>query len=447
MKSYKRVLVLSHNAFSKQQNNGKTLEAFFRDWDSNAISQIYLQPEVPDFDFCSNYFRMTDYEVLNSLLSKGKIGSIVTKNEENLNTKMYSPIVSKLYQERRKGVDRKGINKFIHKAFVSRIPIFITAREILWNLSTWKTKHLVDWIKEFSPDVLFFQGSSCVFGYKIALWICEEFKIPLILQLTDDYTSNLYDFSIIEKVNKQKYRKIFKKAISLSKNVIAISEAMADEYKHKYGGKYTVLMNTVNRKITKAEPEGFRLIYAGNVSLNRWEVLEKIGLALDSINNENTMRCSLDIYTPTALQSEVYNRLDKINSISCKGTLNQEELTEQIQNSNILVHVESFDEKMKRITRLSISTKIPEYMASKRCIFAVGPSDVASIKYLSENNYGLVVNTENVDVIKDKLLSIINDVEYKNQIIENAYLAYNAKHHPDFVQQTIYEVIEDACRK
>ncbi|MBR0575569.1 glycosyltransferase [Proteiniclasticum sp. BAD-10] len=446
MESFKRVLVLSHNAFSKKQNNGKTLEAFFKEWDKEAIAQIYLQPEIPDFDFCNNYFKITDYDVLNNILSRSEIGSVVQEKKDVDTEQIYNPIVKKLYQDRRKGVERKNLNKFIHKAFVSRVPIFITAREVLWKISTWKTKQLVDWINTFKPDVLFFQGSNGVFGYDIALWICEEFKIPLVLELTDDYTTGLYQYSIVEKINKLRYKKIFKKAISLSKNVITISDEMSNEYENLYGGNYTTLMNSVERKDIGDEPKDLRLIYAGNVSLNRWKVLKNIGKALDQINQKRSMDYSLDIYTPTVLPQEIIQEFNNISSINIGGSLNQEELAEQINNSSILIHVESFDKKMMKITRLSISTKIPEYMASKRCIFAVGPDKVASIKYLEENNYAMVVKSDSIENIEKKLTILIDDPNFRDQIIKRAYDGFLRRHHPNLVQKTICEVIEDACR-
>jgi len=447
-KDYKRVLVLSHNAFSKTQNNGKTLESFFQNWDKDSIAQIFLQPEIPDFDFCNRYFRMTDYEVLNNIVFKGEIGEEITDYINDIKyTERMNPIIRKLYTDRRKGSDRKGLNRIIHNAFVERIPLFISIREIFWHMANWKSASLIKWIKEFSPDVLFFQGSSCVFGYEIALWICNEFSIPMILELTDDYTTCLYRWSIIEKINKRSYRRIFKEAIKYAHKVIAISEYMMHEYKEQFGGEYTVLMNSINRNINTNEPQGIRLLYAGNVSINRWVVLLKIGKALDEIKSIYNLNCRLDIYTPVNISGKIKTKLTSISSIEYGGSLSQEELNEEITKSNILVHVESFNNKAKRITRLSISTKIPEYMASNRCIFAVGPKDVASIKYLRDNNFAKVVDCDDISKIRDSLVEIIKNHTLRKNYCEKAYEAYNLNHHPRITQKSILEIIENICTK
>jgi len=447
----KRILVLSHNAFSKTQNNGKTLESFFVGWDKACIAQLFMQPDVPDYDFCGNNFRITDYEVLNNVFFKGKIGNRI---QENVVDKEYidhmKPQIKKLYQDRRNGNERRGFNKIIHNCFVARVPFFVCIREFLWKHSGWKSDDLIAWIREFKPDVLFFQGSSCVYGYEIALWICREFKIPLILELTDDYTVCLYNWSILERINKKQYSRIFQKAISYAHKVIAISDYMKTEYENKFGGEYLVFMNSVDRKDISTEPENqntTRLIYAGNVSINRWKVLRKIGLALNNINEQYNMNCQLDVFTPAPMPLQIREQLSSISSIACKGFLNQKELAAEIQRSNILVHVEAFDKKMRKITRLSISTKIPEYMASMRCIFAVGPHDVASIMYLKDNHYAEVVVTDDIDIIKESLLRTITTEDVRKSYSETAYRAFTLHHHPATSQKLIYEIVEEAYRE
>lgn len=446
----KRVLVLSHNAFSNTQNNGKTLESFFERWDKGSIAQLFLQPDPPDFNFCNRYFRITDYDIINAIFSDKKTGQRIFKTDsENQFVDSLNPIVKKLYSDRRSGKERRGFNKLIHKGFVARIPVLVMLRDLLWAFSEWRSDSLVEWIKEFNPEVLFFQGSNSVFGYNIALWICNEFKIPLILELTDDYTTGIYPCSFFEVINKHRYRNIFIRAIQYAHKVIAISSYMAIEYKKRFGGDYIVLMNSVKFKalINETMMNGtFKFLYAGNVLINRWKVLKRIGNALSELNRIYGFRCKLCIYTPLQLSDRLRAELTSVESIDYCGTLNQEELATEIQMSNILVHVESFDNRMKKITRLSISTKIPEYMASKRCIFAVGPSDVASIRYLKENQYAQVVEADNTTAIKISLIELLNNEEMRKNFIQSAYDAYCIKHHPDSAQDIIHNVIESACQ-
>ena len=73
----------------------------------------------------------------------------------------------------------------------------------------------------------------------------------------------------------------------------------------------------------------------------------------------------------------------------------------------MLVHVESFDNKSRQLTKLSISTKIPEYLATGKPIIAIGPREVASLEYLKDCS--LWITNKNDIYNKIKLFSRGND--------------------------------------
>ena len=56
-----------------------------------------------------------------------------------------------------------------------------------------------------------------------------------------------------------------------------------------------------------------------------------------------------------------------------------------LQNSDLLIHAESFDNEFKQIVKNSISTKIADSLASGVPIVAYGPEGIASIDYLIKN--------------------------------------------------------------
>lgn len=443
-----KVLILSHNALSDTQNNGKTLSSFFYGWSKDSLAQIFLQPEIPDFTVCNNFYRMSDYEILNNFIYKGSIGNeIFEESKNNDNIQNLSSNIQKLYLERRKSTERKGLNKLIHDNFVRRTPSFVLIRNLLWGKKKWINDNLINWINNFKPDVLFFQGSSAAFGYEIALWICNEFKIPLILELTDDYTCLLYRYSIIERSNLNKYLKLFKKAIKYASTVCVISDDMMYEYKKKFGGNYNVIMNSVNIPAVVSRDDflqPIKLVYAGNVFLNRWKVLNIIGEALVKIKKENGIDASLDIYSPIPIPQKIVNELQKTGNVKYKGFLSSKELKHAISVSNILVHVESFDEKMRRITRLSISTKIPEYMASGKCILAVGPKDVASINYLSINDCAFVLNDIGEKSMIENILIMFRNHALRETYSQNALAVCKNRHDGEKMRKNIYDMVKIA---
>ncbi len=64
-----KLLLISINSFSKSANNGKTFESMLRGFKCEELAQLYFSAEVPDFDYCNRYFRITDIDIINSLTS------------------------------------------------------------------------------------------------------------------------------------------------------------------------------------------------------------------------------------------------------------------------------------------------------------------------------------------------------------------------------------------
>jgi len=64
-----RVLVVSSSSFSDTGNNGKTLCSLFSNLKSRDIAQLYFGTnEEPYVEFCDNYYRITETDILNRCL-------------------------------------------------------------------------------------------------------------------------------------------------------------------------------------------------------------------------------------------------------------------------------------------------------------------------------------------------------------------------------------------
>lgn len=65
-----KVLVFSNNCFAKTNSNGRTLGNFFVGWPKDCLAQFYIHNSIPDFEYCTNFFRVTDGQALQAF--KGK---------------------------------------------------------------------------------------------------------------------------------------------------------------------------------------------------------------------------------------------------------------------------------------------------------------------------------------------------------------------------------------
>ena len=103
------------------------------------------------------------------------------------------------------------------------------------------------------------------------------------------------------------------------------------------------------------------------------------------------------------------------------------------------MHVEAFDKKNRKITRLSMSTKISEYVASGAQVLAIGPSDVASMRCLADNRLGLCVHNPSVAAIAAALAQAeqTTDTENANAFLRSCASGSNARRICTYLQDSI----------
>ena len=104
-------------------------------------------------------------------------------------------------------------------------------------------------------------------------------------------------------------------------------------------------------------------------------------------------------------------------------------LIEKYRNSDVAVHVESFDLKNRLTTRLSFSTKIIDCMNSGCAILAIGPNSQAGMAYLKDNNAAICINN-----IKDIVFDFLEGEASKNlQTVNKAYEFLNLDENEEVV--------------
>lgn len=178
-----------------------------------------------------------------------------------------------------------------------------------------------------------------------------------------------------------------------------------------------------------------RIIYGGNLSGNRTRTLEAIRTALSHIN-KNQIVAQLYIYTQTFITPDVQKRLHDGKHSFLMGKVSLNELYEQYQASDILLHVESFERQSRLLTRLSFSTKIIDLMYACRCIVAVCWKESSPYRYLHDNDIAFCISAENE--IEDRLAFLLKHPNIISEYAQKAWY-YGAEHHQTKqVQRNIY---------
>jgi len=426
-----KVLVISHNCFSTFQNMGKTLKGLFGSFEKEQICQLYLYPSFPNVDVCNSYFRITDEEVLKSIFHRTNCGQIIDKNEINEDNSLFD-------DEQLSAKYQKGRRK---KSYM------MIARNLIWKIGKWKTDGLMQWIKNENPDIIFYASGDFCFSHNIALTISKKLNIPLVTYFCDDYFSiDRISLSPLYWVNKGMIRHCIRKTIQESKELIYITDQF-EKYYFKVLGKHGKVITTpyyqkamVAFDNRKENTEPMVISYIGNISLKRWETLIELGKVLSILNKDNN-KLVLNIYSQST-DKEIINRLSDGKSMFFKGALTTEEVYEIMEESDFLLHVESFDKIEAKRVRFSLSTKIADYLASNKPIIAIGLEGTASIDYLKENGAAFVFT--DLYTLSDKLNRIL-EKKLQIEVVNNAQRICDSNHNMEknsLKLKTILETIK-----
>lgn len=370
-----KVLIVSHNCFSSTQSMGKTLASLFSSFKKSELMQLYFYPSLPNINVCDNYYRITDKDILKSILRRSQCGRTIENCEINeANTLFESVDVAQSYNSLKR-----------NSSFIRRM------RDIAWQLGNWKTNNLKNWLLKEKPDVVFYALGDATFSMKIARWVSNFLEIPLVSYICDEYYFSLKNTkNVFLKFISTPLKINIKKTIKKSMYMITICEPLGILYKTAFGIDYITIMtgSTIETEKLSNINEEKQISYIGNTSLNRWQSLIELSEAVNTLNTKYDCEFEFVYYGNESCE------LSEVNTIKYGGYLTAEQVKQTMVKSCLLIHVETFDSEYRERLRYSVSTKIADSLSSGVPIFAYGPDDIASIQHLQENNCAIICSEQ-----------------------------------------------------
>ena len=421
-KIYPNILIISNNPLSKVSNNGKTLASFFQDYPEGNIAQLYFSNNLPDVSDYKNYYRISDYDILKSF-------SFIKKEKKCGGTVL--------------PISEFKINKKENSLSINKYEILRIIRELFWKSGNWNTSEFNNWLESFNPEIIFFCAGDSGFAFDIVNYIKKKYKSKLAVYITDDYILDYSNFSYIKKIRRKYILRQMKKTIEKCNLFITISNEMRNEYKKIFKRDSILAVNMTEKLKLKnniiKDNDTINLIYAGGLHYKRYVVIGKIANAIQKYNylNVNKKKVLLKIYSNQIPTSKMLKYLNIDGASKFCGSLCKEELVKELNRADIPVHVEAFDSKSIISTRLSISTKIPEYLSLGKPILAVGPKDISSMIYLSDCAYCI----NNIENIYEKLIFLMENNQLQKDISIKAMDKYYKNHRKEVVCKNLIENI------
>lgn len=396
-----RILVISHNVFSRTTAMGKSMSDMLGCVPAENMAQLYFHSEVPTTNVCGRYLRIRDGDVLRSVISRRCRPTVFTDADISVDRKtprVDTGALSKAYQFGRR-----------------RTPMVYILRNLVWTLGKWKSRELEKWLDEFAPDIIFFASGDYTFSYKIAYKIAKARNIPIVLWCPDDYyISRRFSRSPLGSLYHRSLLKWTKKVASCTESVIVISDGMKRDYPKIFDKPIRVLRISAGEN-NFAEPQNERagIFYVGGLGVNRIEPLVALGRELKKASIPGFER--IQVYSGDKNPKTLAELTDE-NGICFHGGAAADDVPKILGSAKYLLHVEAFDRSSVERTRYSLSTKIGESLASGACLIAYGPHDISSMSYLDENDAAIMLD-EPHDIVS--ALTQTDDAAYE-RYVQNA---------------------------
>lgn len=387
-----KVLLIGISPWNKHEGTD-TLQTIFKCWQKEKIAQIYTRSGNPCSDICDDFFRISENKLINSVLNRKPVGERVLNNISNYNN-----------------LDFLKENERYNKAHKKKSWLMSFAREFVWKFGKWKTKNLSTFIDEINPDLLFIPIYPTIYMCRLQEYIIKKTNKPYVCYLADDnYTFKSCGKNPLELL----YRLFLRRHVRwLSKHcaqMYTITQIEGEETDRLFGTKSVVLSKSIDftnlNYVEKRLNNPLKIVYTGNMLIGRDKTIKNVSDAIREINSKDT-KISFHIYSHTPPKEKILKHIIS-KDVVYHGKIDKNEIKRIQDDADILLFVESLIKKDKYKARMSFSTKLVDYFASGKCIFAIGDSNIAPIIYLKNNDAAIIASS--TKDIKTQLVSLIDN--------------------------------------
>jgi hypothetical protein len=425
---FPRVLIISAVPLSTNSATGITLQNLFSGWPKDCIAQIYDDTTEPDSSICGSFRRFSSSDMPVVRIAKSAIQRFRF---------MYVKTVEKAHASGT--IMPSGSISYGFLSACGDIVPFALPESIY------------EWVTSFQPDVIYSVLGS-VRMMNIVLKLNEQFSTPIVAHFMDDWPTTAYSRSWKLAVPRAILNVKLRSVLAKSPRRMTICEDMATEFTRQYGGQFESFMNCVEipsriPPCYERENNEVHFGFIGGLHLNRWYSLLKVANALQELKDEGAV-VVLNIFAPQK-DLKIYGALFKdFSVIGEMKTLKASDVNEKLVQSDVLVHVESFLHEDSLYTRLSVSTKIPQYMASGRPILAFGPGSLSSLRYIERMGAGLVVDVENdIPILKKTAGQLASSSNQRKSLGGNGFQVAKQSHNEFVVRDRFRDVLAKAAKE
>lgn len=421
-----RILIVMRNAWDDANAIGNTISNFFGGIDGAEFAAIYFRSAMPNNYLCKNYFQTSEIEVLRKWFHPQNIGRQFFLTDDARENQGDQKVA-------------KSERKIVRMVQKYGIDLAYRFSDFLWYSEKWMNANLDFFIESFSPDLVFTFVKSAPQYYLAVKYLRKKYNLPLFSWIADDEYTGLMKKGARAEICNLKY------ILDESTVIRGCSEEICTYYHSIFGCNATPLYKSceISTPIKTTVNDPITIVYAGNLLYGRLDIIRQMSDVVETLAAKG-MHIVFEVYTNTMLlPQEEQQCFGRKTSTKNMGTRDYASIKERLASADIVVHVESFDEEQILKTKYSFSTKIIDYLQSGSVILAIGPEEVASMRYIRGIPGSYVIS--DLQDIFSGLEELLKDApNYQNraiQIREFARQHHNADVEAQRLTETIVEVM------
>lgn len=407
MKKYPKVLLFGHS-FNNYTGMGITLTNLFTDWpkENIAVWAEGVEPELCDaIRPCAKY------------IGRVKITTNKVKIKKELTLKDKC---------------RNLLRKQYHKTGISELRANVTISKDEFTLAN-----------NFDPDIVF-----CALGSDSAMRRCENLmdqlpKAKLVLYIVDDWVNTKINTRYFSSFWRHKYNKDFRHIMDRASGLLSICQYMTDEYKKMYGRTYYPFHNPVDFakwQALEVQPkyteDKISILYVGKINADTTPCLLDMAKVVEELNAKGGSFV-YDIYSPD--YNEKAYLFEGKSDVHAFPPIAHENIPSVMKSYSSLFLPLGFSKQSRTYVRLSMPTKLSEYLASGKPTILYCPEEIALAKYLNDKDCAIMCTNDKANQL-EKAVAKLQDKNMYNHLVKNS-LALAAQHDIHVVRERFRETI------
>lgn len=431
-----KILVFTRSEWDDSNGIGNTMSNLFGGIDKGNLANFYVRSALPNNNICNYYYSVSDKEIIEHFISKNSTPgkSFVYDIAKNANKNNHTDV---------------GFEKKIYGLFKFKNSILgLIFQNFIWSKRFWENEKLDKFLEDYNPDVIFSPSFHTIYTHEILWYLKNKTGAKLVLFHADDYLNPHNLSGPLEKRYFKKRKEAITKSVNLSSINYCISHKQQEEYSDKFKTEMKLLYKGGNFDIKPQYnidyEKSIKLVYLGSLLHGRWKTLAALAKSIDKVNKEGGIQFRLDIYSQYQPTDKILTKIEVNNASKFNGKVESSKVMNILEKSDVVLHIESFEEKEKAQTRLSFSTKIVDCLRSGKPLIAIGDKEAASIDYLHKNDAALIAS--NYEQISDTLTRIKNNIDILNEFSDKSWNFGKENHQLETIRSNFYSDLRDLIK-